>query len=97
MTLATMHFGIDLALKNYFRGSDIACRYGGEEFTLILPEATLPDVIHRLHELCEHIKKLTNSHNGRAISQFSASIGVAVYPQHRTIGEQLGHGRVVAA
>jgi diguanylate cyclase (GGDEF)-like protein len=28
-------------LQRYVRGSDIACRYGGEEFTLILPEASL--------------------------------------------------------
>lgn len=34
-------------LQKFVRGSDIACRYGGEEFILILPEASL-EVTHKL-------------------------------------------------
>ena len=30
-----------------FRGSDIACRYGGEEFLIILPETSLADTVKR--------------------------------------------------
>ena len=38
---------LGVLLKNHVRGSDIACRYGGEEFVLILPESPLEIVIER--------------------------------------------------
>ena len=40
-------------LKSKFRGSDIVCRYGGEEFVIILPEITL-DSAHQRLELADH-------------------------------------------
>jgi diguanylate cyclase (GGDEF)-like protein len=76
-------------LKKSFRGSDIACRYGGEEFTLILPEASLPDALHRMEELRQEIKKLSIEHQGKMVNRLSASFGLVVYPQHGSTVEQL--------
>ncbi|MCP4112156.1 MAG: diguanylate cyclase [Desulfobacteraceae bacterium] len=41
-------------LKCSYRGEDIACRYGGEEFLLILPDTTLQDASKRAWQLLKH-------------------------------------------
>ena len=40
-------------LQNYTRRQDVACRYGGEEFTLILPDAPLDATTQRAEDLCD--------------------------------------------
>jgi diguanylate cyclase (GGDEF)-like protein len=69
-------------LQQHIRGEDIVCRYGGEEFTLILPEATLESTTRRAHEICTGIRRLSIHHNGRALRSITASLGVAAFPEH---------------
>src|SRR5882762_9590750 len=44
-------------LKRHIRGTDIACRYGGEEFTLVLPNATLQSARIRAEAICAAIRE----------------------------------------
>jgi diguanylate cyclase (GGDEF)-like protein len=63
-------------LQDMFRGSDLACRYGGEEFVVLLPGADLQVAASRAEELrhrCEEMKLIAQ---GQPIS-FTLSIGVA--------------------
>jgi len=69
-------------LSNQFRGSDIACRYGGEEFAVILTRTTLAQAIAKAEELCINVRRLEISHRRRLIGPVTISIGVASYPQH---------------
>jgi len=69
-------------LQQHIRGEDIVCRYGGEEFTLILPEATLDSTTRRAREICTGIRRLSIHHNGRALRSITASLGVAAFPEH---------------
>jgi diguanylate cyclase (GGDEF)-like protein len=46
----------DLMLK-CFRGEDVACRYGGDEFTVILLESSLTDIWQRAEELRQGYKE----------------------------------------
>lgn len=71
------------------RESDIVCRYGGEEFTLILPNAHLSDALHRMEQLRKDIKQLEIRHQGKSLPQFTASFGIAIYPEHGSTGEAL--------
>lgn len=64
-------------LTESFRGSDIVCRYGGEEFIIIMPETTADIVIKRAEELCKKISKLDLLYNGKPLPQITASFGVA--------------------
>ena len=64
------------------RDGDIACRYGGEEFVLILPEASLELARRRAEELREEVKRLRVSHRGRVIGPITVSVGVAAFPDH---------------
>lgn len=76
-------------LQRSFRGEDVACRYGGDEFTVVLPEATLADAWRRADQLREAVKKLDLRYDGRPIGPVTLSIGVAAYPDHGRTAENL--------
>jgi diguanylate cyclase (GGDEF)-like protein len=66
------------------RGEDIACRYGGEEFTLVLPGASLENALQRAEQVRAGIKALTVTHLGQSLDAITVSVGVAVFPDHGT-------------
>ncbi|HZQ36718.1 MAG TPA: diguanylate cyclase [Dehalococcoidia bacterium] len=76
-------------LMGHIRGEDIACRYGGEEIALILPEASLAGARGRADDLRERIKALQISHEGQPLGAVTVSMGVAVFPEHGQTGEAL--------
>ena len=73
-------------LKKYVRGSDIACRYGGEEMILILPDSTIESASVRAEEIREAIAQISLSHNSQLLGSLTASLGVASFPQHGATG-----------
>ena len=78
----------NLLLRN-LRREDVACRYGGEEFVLVLPEASLADGERRAEELRDEIKRLRVSDKGRLLGPLTASFGMAAYPEHGLAGNLL--------
>ncbi len=75
--------------KSRMRGSDIVCRYGGEEFTLILPECSFEDAGKRATQLAGEARKLRVQYNDQTFGPITLSIGVAAYPQHGANPEEL--------
>jgi diguanylate cyclase (GGDEF)-like protein len=69
-------------LQSHIRGEDIACRQGGEEFMLILPEASLDNTRKRAEQLGEEVKHLNVQYRGQSLGAVTLSIGVAVFPDH---------------
>ncbi|EDZ92595.1 MULTISPECIES: sensor domain-containing diguanylate cyclase [Limnospira] len=78
---------IGLFLQKQIRGSDIACRYGGEEITLILPDTPLDVCRSRAEQIREGVKHLNIQHRGQSLGVVSFSIGVATFPEHGLTGE----------
>jgi len=76
-------------LQRYVRGSDIACRYGGEEFMLILPEVSLEITHKRAEQLREGIKHLNLQYRQEPIGQITLSLGVASFPEHGITGQSV--------
>ncbi len=76
-------------LRNVSRAGDVACRYGGEEFVLILPEASLQDARRRAEDIQEAIRGLRVTHGGRPLEGVRCSMGVAAYPEHGGLGGAL--------
>ncbi|PPT09453.1 Circadian input kinase A [Geitlerinema sp. FC II] len=74
-------------LKNHVRGSDVACRYGGEEMTLVLPECSLTNTQKRAEALREAISTLNLQYQGKTLDSITASFGVACFPQHGITGQ----------
>jgi diguanylate cyclase (GGDEF)-like protein/PAS domain S-box-containing protein len=74
-------------LQRSIRAADIACRYGGEEFTLILPEASLADATQRAEQIREAIRNVGIVHRRQAVAPVTVSLGVAIYPDHGPTGD----------
>jgi diguanylate cyclase (GGDEF)-like protein len=69
-------------LRSFFRPEDFCCRYGGEEFLILLPEAITKDVYQRAEALRKQIHTLKLAFQDRPIGTISISIGIAVFPDH---------------
>lgn len=82
---------IGTMLQTEMRGGDLACRYGGEEFTLILPGASLTHAAAIAETLREAVHYLTVEFQGRVVGPVSASFGVASYPVHGATWEAVLH------
>lgn len=78
-----------LLLNTQLRGSDIACRYGGEEFALILPEVPLDIIRQRVEALRLGLRQLNVRHRGQSLGTVTASAGIAMFPEHGAAGETL--------
>jgi diguanylate cyclase (GGDEF)-like protein len=77
----TLLAALGIFLRSHTRGEDIACRYGGEEFALILPDAPHEFAHKRAEQLREEVKTLHIQHHGRALEEITLSIGVSAYPE----------------
>jgi diguanylate cyclase (GGDEF)-like protein/PAS domain S-box-containing protein len=64
------------------RTGDISCRFGGDEFVLILPDASLDATTQRAHQICEGIRKTAFEYQGQSLGAMTVSVGVAAYPRH---------------
>jgi diguanylate cyclase (GGDEF)-like protein/PAS domain S-box-containing protein len=98
-------------LLEHVRGEDISCRYGGDEFILILPDASREVTTERAERLCKHVRHIRTQYEGQTLDAVSLSVGVAIFPEHGSTSvvllkaaddalyraKRLGRGRVVVA
>lgn len=75
--------------RTHFRSSDIVCRYGGEEFAVVLPESAANEAAARSNELRHRVKKLMVRHKDRLIDSVTLSIGIAAFPDSGATAEEL--------
>jgi diguanylate cyclase (GGDEF)-like protein len=76
-------------LRKCVRASDAACRYGGEEFVFILPEASQKITQMRAEHMREEIRNLHISFQDQILEAVTLSIGVAVFPMNGSTGEAI--------
>lgn len=69
-------------IQKTFRGSDIVCRFGGEEFLVVMPEAGMDAATGRAETLRTSISKLQTSVTGSPPISVTVSIGVSCFPIH---------------
>ncbi len=71
------------------RGEDVVCRYGGEEFTIILPAASLEHTRKRAEQLAQGVRRLQIAYDGKLLGTVTLSFGVACFPKHGVTSESL--------
>jgi diguanylate cyclase (GGDEF)-like protein len=80
---------IGLLLQGYVRESDIACRVGGEEFALLLPEVAMPIASQRAEDIRKAVHDMTLKHEDQTLDGITVSLGVAAFPDHASTPEAL--------
>jgi diguanylate cyclase (GGDEF)-like protein len=76
-------------LRMHVRGEDIPCRYGGEEFLLILPESSPHDTQRRAEQLQNEIQRMSVLYHVQSLPTITVSIGIASFPEHGGTVESL--------
>jgi diguanylate cyclase (GGDEF)-like protein/PAS domain S-box-containing protein len=67
-------------LLKYSRGEDIACRYGGDEFIIVLPDASLAVTYERAKLIREYSKQIQFLLEDQVVDKITVSLGVAAFP-----------------
>jgi diguanylate cyclase (GGDEF)-like protein len=75
-------------LRQRSRSGDFVCRYGGEEFLLVMPNAPLEQAVQRAEAWREEFANM-KVQSGEQALRTTISMGVAVYPAHGATPEQL--------
>ena len=68
--------------RAFFRATDICCRYGGEEFAIILPESSSVDAGIRAEALRLEVKRIRLQYKKQSLGEITLSAGVAAFPEH---------------
>jgi diguanylate cyclase (GGDEF)-like protein len=68
--------------RNFFRATDICCRYGGEEFAIVLPESSSQDAVIRADALRAEVNSLRLQYKTQTLGSLTLSAGIAAFPEH---------------
>lgn len=74
---------------SHVRGEDVACRFGGEEFLLLLPGSSVEETRQRAEELREKVHFMNVDFRGQSLGTITLSMGISVFPNHGTTPEAL--------
>ncbi len=76
-------------LSKSIRVEDVVCRFGGEEFVVILPTADLNAAHARGERIRSKLRELTVLHQGQSLGMITVSVGVSALPEHGTSPKEL--------
>jgi diguanylate cyclase (GGDEF)-like protein len=76
-------------LQSHTRGSDVAARFGGEEFTIVLADITDELALDRAERVRKAVEGLVLRPSGKDVGSITISIGLAQFPKHGTSVEAL--------
>jgi diguanylate cyclase (GGDEF)-like protein/PAS domain S-box-containing protein len=77
-------------LRDHLRKSDISCRYGGDEFVLVMPDSSIADTQERVEQIRILLRGLQRKHLGtQSLDLITISVGIANMPEHGRTEKEL--------
>lgn len=76
-------------IRHLVRESDAPCRFGGEEFVLVLPDCDKAAAMEKAEQIAGKLRALELRHDGNQLAKVTASIGVACFPDDAATAEGL--------
>ena len=73
---------VAVTLRDQVRSEDVVCRFGGEEFAIVMADVDTAEAATRSEHLRTAISKAELHWQGQALGTITASFGVATYPHH---------------
>ena len=77
------------ALRESVRAGDIACRFGGEEFTVVLPRTEAAQAREWAERLMRRVRSMAVKSGSQALPGVTISVGLAMFPGESTNAETL--------
>ncbi len=68
-------------LQEHTRNEDVLCRYGGEEFILLMPDSDLSNACKRAEQLCALVRNTLRINHRGITCQITISLGVSAFPE----------------
>jgi len=66
--------------RRSLRDEDIICRYGGEEFVVIMPDANEETAVRRAEMIRSAVSEIRTHYRGELLGSVTISVGIAMYP-----------------
>ena len=76
-------------IREHLRKSDMACRYDGQEFILVLPNSSSKATLERLQQIQVALKELELYHGDQLLNGLSVSAGIATAGPDGTTTQEL--------
>lgn len=76
-------------VESQLRGSDMLCRYGGEEFCLLMREADSQVAVRKIENIAAKYRELVITQGAHTITDRTFSAGIAEFPIHGTTRHEL--------
>ena len=80
---------IGRVLREHLRKSDIACRYGGDEFVLVMPDSSIANTQERVEQILKYIKALQIRFGEQVLDKMTLSAGITQTREHGTTIHEL--------
>ncbi|MEM7777354.1 MAG: nitrate- and nitrite sensing domain-containing protein [Pseudomonadota bacterium] len=77
------------SLERSCDANELPCRIGGEEFMILLPETTIDRAQDQAEIIRRSIERITVRYGEKALPRITASLGIAVYPDHGVMPQDL--------
>ena len=76
-------------LKRNSRTTDVVCRYGGEEMSIILPNTNAEDALYNANRICKAVAEKEFFLNANDTTNVTISLGVATFPDNAQDSQSL--------
>lgn len=83
--------GVADAIRLSLRAGDLPCRYGGEEFLVMLADIDMAVLSERADEVRTRVSGVRVDHRGAMLPGVTLSAGIALYPENGTSAASVIH------